>query len=64
MNNSSVIFNKHMNITENVNPFTVFHCTSCSWVGVAADLSLLKGFSCCPKCQEFDVRVQNTMVNF
>lgn len=64
MPDSAVIYNKEMNITENVNPFTLFGCTSCEWSGTAAELSLIKGFSCCPECYEFDVRVQNTLVNF
>jgi len=56
--------NQVMNITEPVSQFVIFDCTSCEWTGTVKELALINNFSCCPKCNEFDVRVQNSMVNF
>lgn len=64
MPNSATFFNKEMNITERVPPTVVFGCVSCDWSGVVAELAFINGFSCCPICYEYDVRVQNHMVNF
>jgi len=64
MTTQAVFYNKVMNITERVNPFVIYYCTSCDFKGVVKQLASKDGFSCCPECNEFDVRVQNNMVNF
>lgn len=57
MSNSVAFFDAQMNITQRVANNTRFYCYSCDWRGVATELGNLKGMSCCPKCRDFDVRV-------
>lgn len=62
MASSVAIFDKTMNITERVLRHTPFMC-DCGWFGVATELANLKGFSCCPKCNNFDVRINFEMIS-
>jgi hypothetical protein len=54
-------FESQLNITSKVMALTPFFC-ECGWEGIALDLSLVKSFSCCPKCLNLDVRIHLTFL--
>jgi hypothetical protein len=63
MPQQAVVFNKIMNITEVVHSDVIFICTRCDWSDSVKNLGLFIGFSCCPQCYEFDVRVKDKLLS-
>jgi hypothetical protein len=59
MSNSVAFHDQTLNITLPVKPETVFTC-ECGWTGCASELVIFTGFSVCPDCYNFDVRVLNS----
>lgn len=57
MPDSVAFYDQQMNITQRVAPNVRFYCASCDWRGVATELGNFQGMSCCPKCRDFDIRV-------